>query len=120
MKEAKENIRRGIIEMGVNYQCDMLEACLEEFQDEFYNCENGVDYHGYLCDMQCDCYKIQTELLFSSYFINDALTKKINTWYTATEELIFDLKCWLRTTCIVSDNIDIRVMQRLNIINSLK
>lgn len=116
----KENIRRGIIEMGVNYQCDMLEAYLEEFQDEFYKCEDGVDYHGYLCDMQCDCYKIQTELLYSNYFISDEMTRKINAWYTATEELIFDLKCWLRTTCNVRDNIDIRVMQRLNIINSLK
>lgn len=114
----KENIRSGIIEMGVNYQCDILESYLEEFQEEFYNCEYGVDYHGYLCDMQCDCYKIHSELLYSDYYITDELTKKINDWYTATEELIFDVRVWLRNTCNIKDNIDIRVMQRLNIINS--
>ena len=70
--------------------------------------------------MQCDCYKIQSGLLFSEYYITDELTKKINDWYSATEELIFDLKVWLRNTCHVKDNIDIRVMQRLNIINSIR
>ena len=108
MKEMKENqnIRRGIIEMGINAQEDLLNAYIEEFEREWYEGSDGFDgvkWHTYLCDMLCDCYKIQTKLLYSDYYISNELTELINKWYDACNELLFDLNCWLRNKCGIKD-----------------
>ena len=109
MKEMKENqnIRRGIIEMGVNAQETLLNAYIEEFDAEWYKGSaggfDGVQWHTYLCDMLCDCYKIQTKLLYSDYYISNDLTDLINKWYDSSQELLFDLNCWLRNKCKIKD-----------------
>ena len=113
MKEMKENIKTGIIQLGVQRQCDELTAYLDEFEHELYSCLDGSDFHGYLTDMLCDCYRIERELLHSDVFISDELTVKINKWYGASQELLFDLRTWLRNTCNVTDNIYKRISKRI-------
>lgn len=110
----KENIRRGIIEIGVNAQCDELTAYLDEFENELYTCVDGVKWHGYITDMLTDCYHIQREILHTNYYIPDELVKEINKWYDAVQELLMDIRCWLRNECNVKDNIFIRINERLH------
>lgn len=110
----KENIRRGIIEIGVNAACDELGAYLDEFENELYNSKNGAKWHGYITDMLVDCYQIQCDILHTDYYIPDDLVSKINKWYDATSELLIDFRCWLRNECNVKDNIFVRIDEKLH------
>lgn len=107
MKEMKENyVRDGLLKMAIYKQIDYL----NEFADTFSNVyieKHSVEWHTYLCDMICDGYELSTDLIpYRDKIVPTHIIRDINMWYSASEELMLDVRLWLRTECNIYDIYD--------------
>lgn len=107
MKEMKVSINDGIISMGIYREIDYLQDYRDAFKREFIK-NNGIDFDCYLTDMICDGYNLTSELLkYRRCEKPTYLIIKINNWYSACEDLLYDVNMWLKNDCNINNSYEI-------------
>lgn len=108
MKEMKEKvfIDTSIIIMGIEKEISYMDLYRAKCRDLFIN-NNGIDYDCYLTDMICDGLALKAELYhYRRYDPSQKLIEATNKWCANCEELMLDVRVWLRNDCNIKDLYD--------------
>lgn len=107
MEKSKKNyVNDGLLKMAIYKEIDYL----KEFADTFSNVyieKHSIEWHTYLTDMMCDGYDLINDIIqYRNKIVATHIIRDINMWYSACEQLMMDVRIWLRTECDIYDIYD--------------